>query len=145
MQRPSVGSETRAWQFTLALAEAEDSFKDDQLQLEAHERQHTEHIHLMEAAIAHVREAVQSDAFPMVCMLHDVRDQLERGLIEDSGLEEEKRCAVEDKLDKIRRLLNNRRNLDAAFLGIAALLSGVGVKIARQRLIPEFFDKVSAT
>jgi hypothetical protein len=145
MQRSPVSCETRAWQFISAVAEAEDSLQGDQLQLETYERQLDEHLHMMEAAITHVTEAIQSEAFPKVCMLHDFKDRLETDLIKGSALEHDERCALEDKLDITRRLLNNRRNLEAAFLAFAALLSEVGVKIARQRLIPEFFHKLSET
>ena len=142
MQRPPVGCETRAWQFISAVAEAEDSLQAHHLQLEIYEGQFDAHLHMMEAAFTHVAEAVQSEGFTMVCMLNDAKDGVETALIEASSLEYDERCALEDKLDNARRLLNDRRNVEAAFLAFAALLSGVGVKIARQRLIREFFHKL---
>ena len=145
MQRSPVSCETRAWQFTSAVAEAEDSLQADQLQLETYERQLDEHVHRMEAAVRHVAEAVQSKAFPLVCTLHDFKDRLEADLSKGSGLEHDEWCALENKLDATRRLLSSHRNVEAAFLAFAALLSGVGVKIARQRLISEFFHKLSET
>jgi hypothetical protein len=139
MRRSPVSSESRAWQFISAVVNVEDFLKSYHCFLEIREQALTRHLIQLEG----YHKKVTSSVMPLICVLRETIDHNETQLIEDSDLSDAERHAHKGYLDMMWGLLRELNDVDVRIHHFKYLLSGVGVKMARQRLVTEFFKKQS--
>jgi hypothetical protein len=103
-----------------------------------------EHINDIARTFGDFSKAVKSENFARLCMIQNTIDEVEEKLLEFTDLGEEGLEELEDDLDSLRAIVNKAANPDAGFLCCKLFLSKLGIKVARQTLITEYFEASGA-
>jgi hypothetical protein len=144
MQRAPVSSETRSWQFISVIAEVEDGLDDERDDIHAAELRLSERIDLIQQSLNELSGTVKSKNFALLCKVQKLRDGLEQKLLEFPHLADDQDDCLERQIDRLHEFIHKRGNLETGLLYFTFILSEVGVRIARQTLITEYFE-VSCT
>ena len=145
MERPPIGSETRAWRFITAVAEAQDRVDGHMSLLAALEKSVSQRFEKTKEFQQNIAETVESKDFAFLCRVAAKLELLEEFM--DSLIEGNDNLALREKLEVVNAGVKATVNGDIGKMQreinrLHCRMARLGMQVARQTLI-EYFVPLS--